>query len=78
MKSALMYATTASMIQQFNMGNIRLLQELGFKVDVACNLNAGNSISDERVAQFLEELKEMDVAVYNIPISRSVFNVKAS
>ena len=29
MKKALMYASVVSMIQQFNMNNIKLLQELG-------------------------------------------------
>ena len=35
MKKALMLATVASMIEQFNMGNIELLQNLGYKVDIA-------------------------------------------
>lgn len=38
MKKALMYASVASMIQQFNMDNIRLLMDGGYQVDVACNM----------------------------------------
>ena len=38
MKKALMYASVASMIQQFNMDNIRLLLDGGYQVVVACNM----------------------------------------
>lgn len=48
MKKALMYASVASMIQQFNMNNIKLLQELGYEVDVACNFEFGSTISKEK------------------------------
>ncbi len=37
MKKVLMIASTASMIEQFNMPNIYLLQSMGYDVDVACN-----------------------------------------
>lgn len=37
MKRVLMLASVASMIDQFNMPNIALLQKLGYQVDVACN-----------------------------------------
>ena len=36
-KKVLMAASVASMIDQFNMTNIRLLLELGYEVHVACN-----------------------------------------
>ena len=38
MKRVLMTATVPSMIGQFNMNNIKILQELGYKVDVAYSL----------------------------------------
>ena len=44
-KRALMYASVASMIQQFNMANIRLLLESGYEVDVVCNLEQGSTIT---------------------------------
>ena len=37
MKRVLMLASVPSMIGQFNMDNISILQELGYKVYVACN-----------------------------------------
>ena len=45
MKRALIYASVASMIQQFNMDNIRLLIDSGYQVDVACNMKEGSTIS---------------------------------
>lgn len=77
MKKALMYATTASMIKQFNMENIKLLQQLGYQVEVACNFEQGSSITPEKVVQFREELNTMGIPSYQIPLSRSLFNVKA-
>lgn len=77
MKKALMYATTASMIKQFNMENIRLLQELGYQVEVACNLQRGSSFGPDKVAQFREELRHMGIQEHHIPTSRSVLNVAA-
>ena len=39
----LMIASVASMIDQFNMPNIRLLQRMGCDVHVACNFDEGNT-----------------------------------
>lgn len=36
-KCVLMLASVASMIDQFNMSNIDILLNMGYKVDVACN-----------------------------------------
>ncbi len=71
-KRALMYASVASMIQQFNMGNIRLLLSIGYEVDVACNMLHGSSISAERIAAMEQELEEMGVKTYHIPIPRKI------
>lgn len=76
MKRALMYASVASMIQQFNMNNISLLQELGYKVDVACNFEFGSTISKEKIDTLKEHLKEMDVDFYHIPIPRKISDFK--
>ncbi len=75
-KKALMYASVASMIQQFNMDNIRLLQELGYEVDVACNMKQGSTITDEKVSLMKSELETMGVHVYHIPVPRSITNIK--
>ena len=75
-KKALMYASVASMIQQFNMDNIRLLQELGYEVDVACNMKQGSTNTDEKVSLMKSELETMGVHVYHIPVPRSITNIK--
>ncbi len=76
MKKALMYASVASMIQQFNMNNISLLQDLGYKVDVACNFEFGSTITDEKIEKLKEQLTKMDVNFYQIPIPRRITDIK--
>ena len=39
------------MIQQFNMENIRLLQQLGYAVDVVCNLEQPGGITPEKAKE---------------------------
>lgn len=72
MKRALMYASVASMIQQFNMENIRLLMKQGYEVDVACNMEQGSSISAEKVAAMKQELEAMGVSVHHVPVPRKI------
>ena len=48
-KSILILASVASMIDQFNMDNIKILLELGYRVEVACNFERGNTCSAERI-----------------------------
>lgn len=69
MKRVLMLASVASMIDQFNMPNIALLQKLGYEVDVACNFIEGNTCSDERVAELKQKLQDMHVRCYQIDFS---------
>ena len=71
-KRALMYASVASMIQQFNMENIRLLLEQGYEVDVACNLEFGSTITPEKIAAMKAELESLGVRVIHIPIPRKI------
>ena len=77
MKKALMYASVVSMIQQFNMNNIKLLQELGYKVEVGCNFEFGSTISDEKIKEFQETLDGMGIAYYQIPIPRKMHDIKS-
>lgn len=72
MKKALMYASVASMIQQFNMDNIRLLMDGGYQVDVACNMKEGSTISAERIQAMEQTLREMGCGVYHIPVPRKI------
>ncbi len=76
MKRALMFASVASMIDQFNMGNINILQELGYKVDVACNFEFGSTTSQERVNELKKELETKGVNTYHIPVPRKITLLK--
>lgn len=72
MKRVLMLASVASMIDQFNMPNIALLQKLGYQVDVACNFIDGNTCSDARVAELKQKLQDMHVRCYQIDFARNI------
>lgn len=75
MKRALVLASVASMIDQFNMPNIRLMIELGYKVDVATNFIEGSTCSDEKIAALKRSLSEMGVDCYQIDFARNVLKV---
>lgn len=75
-KSMLMLASVASMIDQFNMDNILILQEMGYKVDVACNFEVGSTCSKDKIDKLKLQLKEMNVDFYQIDFTRSVMNFK--
>lgn len=74
MKKALMLASTASMIDQFNMDNIALLKR-EYEVHVACNFLEGNTCSDEQIASLQQRLKSMGVPYYQVDITRNVLNI---
>lgn len=74
MKKALQVASVASMIDQFTMPNINILQELGYEVDVAANFDFGSTSSKERVEEFQKELKAIDVNVFNLLFNRKIFD----
>lgn len=76
MKRALMTATVPSMIGQFNMNNIKLLQELGYKVDIATNFNDYTVWNQERINKFENELKELNIQTFNISFSRNPKDIK--
>ena len=75
MKRALVLASVASMIDQFNMPNIRLMKEMGYEVDVATNFLKGSTCSDEKIAALKQTLQEMNVRCFQIDFSRNVLNV---
>jgi len=75
-KKALVTASVASMIDLFNMDNIRILQEAGYEVHVAANFAFGSITSQERVEEFRKELLDAGVLVYHIPIPRSIRAIK--
>ena len=75
-KRVLIYATTAYMIDRFNMMNIRLLQEMGYEVDAACNFESGNALSKERLRAFQEELDAMNVRRFQLPLTRNILDIR--
>lgn len=71
----LMAASVASMIDQFNMPNIRLMQQLGYEVHVACNFREGNTCDKKRVQKLQTTLKKMKVAMHQWDCPRSVTQI---
>lgn len=76
MEKVLMLASVASMIQQFNMSNIELLQKMGLGVDVACNFEYGNTCSKEKIAELKHRLDEIGVGYFQVDFTRNVLNLK--
>lgn len=74
---ALMTATVPSMIGQFNMNNIKLLLELGYNVDVACNLKNYLVWSDEKINNLKNTLDDLNVSIYQVDFERSMFNISS-
>lgn len=73
MKKALIVASVASMIDQFNIPNILLLKELGYEVTVAANFEESGSITKSRAEALTHRLGDMGVTVVNVPIPRRIF-----
>lgn len=74
-KRVLLFASVASMIDQFNMSNITILKDNGCIVDVACNFSFGSTCTDERVNQFKDELSQKNIKYFNVLVPRSIFSV---
>ena len=55
-KRILMLATTASMIEQFNIHNINILQALGAEVHVGTNFMNPGTITKDKSDQLVEKL----------------------
>ncbi len=76
MKKAIIIASVASMIDQFNKDNINLLRESGYEVSVACNFEYGNSTSDEQISKLIVYLDALNIKHYHVSIPRSMFAFK--
>lgn len=72
---ALVVSSVASMIDQFCMGNIATLQQLGYEVDVACNFNNPGTITKEKCELLKNKLAGLGVNYYQVDFSRSVFKI---
>lgn len=75
MDKVLMLASVASMIDQFNMSNIRLLLDMGYEVHVACNFKEGNTCDGKRIGKFQKMLRTMGVWWYQWDCPRTVGSV---
>ncbi len=75
MKNVLMTATVPSMIGQFNMSNIEILQDLGYQVHIACNFKDTSVWTKERIKQFVGEMKGKNVICHQIDFSRSPLGI---
>lgn len=69
-KKALQLASVASMIDQFNIPNIKILQSLGYQVDVVADFTNPGTITKERAENLKKRLSDMDVRVFDIAIPR--------
>ncbi len=76
-KNVLIVASVASMIDQFNIPNIRLLKELGCNVDVAANFRKGSTCTDEKIQELTALLDELEADCYQIDFDRKVTDIKA-
>lgn len=75
MKKALMIASMASMLENFNTNNIELLHELGYKVTLAANFEKEDSNSRERVCKFKCRMQKLH-RVEQIDFTRKLSNIK--
>lgn len=75
MKRMLMTATVPSMIGQFNMNNIKLLQKMGYEVDVACDFKDRSVWTEERIEKFIHQIEDLEIKYFQIDYSRSPLKI---
>lgn len=75
MKKMLMLATVPSMIGQFNMSNIDILLDLEYKVHVACDFKDRSVWTEDRVNQFVNDLREKDISYFQIGFPRNPMHI---
>ncbi len=76
MRRILMLSTVASMQDQFNMANIRMLRHMKCEVHVACNFVTGNNTSPQRIAAFQKELSDIGVTCHQIDFARNPLHLR--
>lgn len=75
-KRALMIASMASMLDNFNRPAIDQLTKLGYSVDLAANFTAEDSNSSEKNQSFFNEMTDKGHQVYQINFTRIPMNIK--
>ncbi len=73
--NVLLAVSVASMIDQFNLPNIRLLRELGYTVHVACNFRQGNTCDAKRVRRLKHVLDQMEVVSHQWDCPRDLSSI---
>lgn len=76
-KKVLLLASVASMIDQFNMPNIRLLLRMGLEVHVACNFERGNTCDMRRVCKLKKALDARGVVWHQWDCPRKLWDVRS-
>ncbi len=77
-KKALMHAHTAYMVAKFNMDNIRLLESLGYDVDVACCFDMQDSaLSPAALDEFRKDLADHGNRLIETDSLRRIADIKA-
>lgn len=71
-QKVLLLASVASMIDQFNVPNIRLIQNMGYEVHVACNFLEGNTCDRKQIRKLLRIMKKMAVVCHQWDCPRSI------
>lgn len=74
-KRVLMVATVAATIGSFNMENIKILQNMGYSVDVAADFNDLSVWSAERLKAFKIQLHDLNIEAIQLDFSRSPFKI---
>lgn len=75
-KKILVLSNVASMIVQFNMRNLAILQELGYDVEVACNFKEGNTCTDDVLDELKADLKRMNIVYHQVDFARGTANFR--
>lgn len=74
-RKVLMLASVASMIDQFNLPNLRLMQEMEYEVHVACNFEQGNTCDDIQILRLKKKLHMMHMIWHQWDCPRSLSSV---
>lgn len=75
-QTVLMVASVASMIDQFNVPNIRLLISMNYNVDVACNFIEGSTCTKEKIKELIKLLDTLGVNCYQVDFARNPANLR--
>ena len=75
MKKAIIVTSVASMVDQFLLPSITLLQNMGYIVEVACNFETGSTCSKEKIENLKEKLSTLGVKYHHIDFARNVLSL---